>query len=192
MYMRKHPAYSQAILDMGKAVNLNKESVMVEVGCYRGESTKLWSSFNCTVYAVDHWKRYLLASVSITDMIRATLLTIKAAESNKELFRVFKRVEKDFDETCGPIKNIVKLKGYSSTMSRMFSNNFLDFVYIDARHDYHSVYNDINCWLPKVKKGGWIGGHDYCKEWPGVMRAVNQCFGKPDRLFTDTSWLKQV
>ena len=39
--------------------------------------------------------------------------------------------------------------------------NDLDVVYIDARHDYHSVYADLVAWFPHVKQGGIIGGHDY-------------------------------
>jgi hypothetical protein len=37
----------------------------------------------------------------------------------------------------------------------------LDFVYIDARHDYESVLEDLNAWFGKVKAGGIFAGHDY-------------------------------
>lgn len=37
----------------------------------------------------------------------------------------------------------------------------LDFVYIDARHDYRSVWDDLCIWWPKVRSGGMIAGHDY-------------------------------
>jgi hypothetical protein len=36
-----------------------------------------------------------------------------------------------------------------------------DFVYIDARHDYESVREDLALWHPKVRPGGVLGGHDY-------------------------------
>lgn len=48
----------------------------------------------------------------------------------------------------------------------------LDFVYIDACHQYESVIEDIRTWLPKVRKGGLLAGHDFCDVWPGVARAV--------------------
>jgi len=52
-------------------------------------------------------------------------------------------------------------------------------VYIDANHSYEGVKADIAAWLPKVKSGGMIGGHDYSpKSWPGVIRAVDEAFGK--------------
>lgn len=37
----------------------------------------------------------------------------------------------------------------------------LDFVYIDARHDYCGCSEDIALWWPKVKPGGIMAGHDY-------------------------------
>jgi hypothetical protein len=37
----------------------------------------------------------------------------------------------------------------------------LDFVYIDARHDYDSVLEDLDAWCSKVRPGGIIAGHDY-------------------------------
>ena len=35
---------------------------------------------------------------------------------------------------------------------------------------------DISAWLPKIKVGGVIAGHDYIGEWPGVKQAVNEAF----------------
>ena len=53
----------------------------------------------------------------------------------------------------------------------------LDFVFIDADHSYESCKADIEAWLPKVKLGGLLGGHDYENtEFPEfeVARAVNE------------------
>ena len=58
----------------------------------------------------------------------------------------------------------------------------LDFVYLDARHDYESVKSDIAVWFPKVAPGGIISGHDYIDgDLPegvfGVRSAVDEFFG---------------
>jgi hypothetical protein len=37
----------------------------------------------------------------------------------------------------------------------------LDFVYIDGNHSYGYVARDIKNYLPLIKVGGWLGGHDY-------------------------------
>lgn len=57
-------------------------------------------------------------------------------------------------------------------------DGWADFVFIDAGHSYEAVKADIAAWLPKVKPGGWFGGHDYHKNHPGVIRAVDEAFGK--------------
>ena len=42
-----------------------------------------------------------------------------------------------------------------------FKDQSLDFVYIDAHHGLKFVIEDIWEWSKKVKKGGFISGHDY-------------------------------
>lgn len=37
----------------------------------------------------------------------------------------------------------------------------LDFVFIDALHKYEAVKEDIQAWLPKIRKGGILAGDDY-------------------------------
>lgn len=58
-----------------------------------------------------------------------------------------------------------------------FPDASIDFVFVDADHVYESVKKDILAWLPKVKPGGIIAGHDYNKEHPGVLQAVPEIFG---------------
>lgn len=48
----------------------------------------------------------------------------------------------------------------------------LDFAYIDACHDYESVKEDLRGAWAKLKKGGLLGGHDFCANFIGVTRAV--------------------
>lgn len=42
-----------------------------------------------------------------------------------------------------------------------FRTHSLDFVYLDARHYYDAVIQDIEAWFPKVRPGGILAGHDY-------------------------------
>lgn len=44
-----------------------------------------------------------------------------------------------------------------------FQDNSLDFVYIDANHDYQHCVEDITGWYKKVKTGGIVAGHDYIR-----------------------------
>lgn len=52
-----------------------------------------------------------------------------------------------------------------------------DFVFLDAAHDEESVTADIAAWLPVVRQGGTIAGHDFSEKFPGVEAAVRKAFG---------------
>lgn len=49
----------------------------------------------------------------------------------------------------------------------------VDFVFIDASHEYEDVLADITAWRPHVRDG-ILCGHDYSSAFPGVQRAVGQ------------------
>jgi predicted O-methyltransferase YrrM len=64
----------------------------------------------------------------------------------------------------------------SVSAAKLYQNKSLDFVFIDGAHDYASVLADIKSWHPKVKPGGYIGGHDYDNR--NVKRAVDEYFNE--------------
>jgi hypothetical protein len=81
------------------------------------------------------------------------------------------------------------VRAWTVEAADLYAPESLDFVFVDAGHDYDSVKADLHAWLPKVKPGGWIGGHDY--SWAiGVKRAVNETFTNVST--NNTSWLYQV
>ena len=71
----------------------------------------------------------------------------------------------------------------------LFKDESLDAVFIDADHSYEAVKMDIENWMPKVRKGGMLAGHDYNSAWPGVIRAVNEIFPEAQKI--DYCWVKQ-
>ena len=74
---------------------------------------------------------------------------------------------------CGLGEKITLIISDSISASRLFGDASLEWVHLDARHDYASVKADITAWLPKVKPGGWLSGDDYDLErWPEVVKAV--------------------
>lgn len=61
--------------------------------------------------------------------------------------------------------------------AKLFADHSLDFVFIDANHEYDSVVHDLATWAPKVKPGGLFAGHDYQGHgWDGVKMAVDEFF----------------
>jgi hypothetical protein len=53
-------------------------------------------------------------------------------------------------------------------------DGWLDFVFLDGDHRYDAITADIRAWMPKVRKGGLICGHDFTPGWPGVVQAVQE------------------
>ena len=45
--------------------------------------------------------------------------------------------------------------------SQRFTNNFYDWVYVDAMHAYQAVSDDLHNYWPKIKPGGILLVHDY-------------------------------
>ena len=77
--------------------------------------------------------------------------------------------------------------------ARFVKDGSLDFVFIDAGHGYEAVRDDIRNWLPMVRPGGWLMGHDFdTAVHPGVVRAVNEAFGAAFRLLPHTCWAAAV
>jgi FkbM family methyltransferase len=69
----------------------------------------------------------------------------------------------------------------STEAARVVPHHSLDFVYLDARHDFESVLEDLGAWFDKVRPGGILAGHDYLDgNFPagvfGVRSAVDAFF----------------
>lgn len=70
---------------------------------------------------------------------------------------------------------VILKKGYSYDVVDTFGDNYFDFIYHDASHLYKDLKRDLKQWLPKLKIGGIIAGHDYIKhEDFGVQQAVDE------------------
>jgi len=155
-------------------LNTNNMGIMVEVGSFAGESTKVYSEYFETVFAVDPWIPQLNHPNYRPD--------------GSDVFGA----EEHFDLIFKDSFVVQKLKMKSEDAYSRFEDESLDFVYLDGLHDYDSVAQDIKLWYPKVKPGSHIGGHDYLTVFPGVIKAVNEFFGEKMKdvvFFEDTSWL---
>ena len=49
----------------------------------------------------------------------------------------------------------------STDAAKRLKDNYFDYIYVDARHDYCAVLEDMDYYWPKRKPGGIMGGHDY-------------------------------
>tara|TARA_Y100000034_G_scaffold130205_2_gene188054 strand:+ start:347 stop:865 length:519 start_codon:yes stop_codon:yes gene_type:complete len=141
----------------------NKIEIFAEIGVFKGRLLHhlqdTCSSVIKEYWAIDPW-----------------------APLGKEHGRYAKYLEKEWNRfyraICArmshwPSLHVVRLQ--SREASRMFDKPHFDFIYIDALHTYEDCLADIKAWLPRVKEGGFLGGHDYTPE-RGVFDAVNEKF----------------
>ena len=161
-------------------VNMYNNGIFVEVGSWKGQSSVFMAGLianynkNIKFYCVDTWEG------SEEHKSEDSIV-------NKTLFDIFKKNTEEYSEYINPIKK------KSIEASQMFCDMCLDFVYIDAAHDYENVKNDILAWYPKVKIGGTIAGDDYHPSWPGVTQAVNEWAFKDNKnvMTNGVSWVYQ-
>jgi len=158
-------------------------SRFVELGAWKGKSSAFMaveianSGKKIEFYCVDHW----LGSIEHYDRNSHTY--------EPEIHRLYDI----FIENMEPVKDhYIPLRMSSLEASRKFEDKSLDFVFIDASHEYEDVCMDIDTWKPKVKPGGFLCGHDYSDAFPGVKRAVNEKL----KIFTasesELCWIHQV
>lgn len=155
-----------------KFIASKKFEKMVELGNYYG-----WSScFLCkermkyggdfTLFAVDLHDMPLVSESRGTGYAEVDFM-------RKRQFNFFKsNVEKHNLQ-----EKIQTIKSCSWEAATQFDDNSLDFVFVDADHQYESVKKDIIAWYPKLKVGGIIAGHDYISEFR-VADAVKEIFHK--------------
>ena len=117
-----------------------------EIGVYTGEYSEMLCMKNpeLHLYCIDPWMIY--DSEEIEPFSQNQLaLTIFYEETKKRL--------DPYNTTIMRKESVRALKEFEA--------DSLDFVYIDANHDYKHMSEDLEGWAQKVRSGGIVSGHDY-------------------------------
>ncbi len=137
-----------------------------EVGVWKGGNSEcLLESFpELNLLMVDLYREHKEGSKTLSNKTDTEMLDALREAAGRTQFAANRRVLLITD---------------SETASGFIGNRTLDFVFIDADHSYDGVTVDLSCWMPKVKSGGIIGGHDYGGMGDrrgrfGVKRAVDE------------------
>lgn len=96
-----------------------------------------------------------------------------------------RKLDRFFDEAKERLQPFVGrvgfLREFSVDAAALIPDRSLDFVYIDAAHDFASVAADLRAWSPKVRIGGIVSGHDYLKApLPSLMHVPQVIHGWTD------------
>lgn len=101
---------------------------------------------------------------------------------NNQLFNIFL-------ENIKPVKEYIHaIRMDSKHAHKLYNDKSLDFVFLDGDHSYEAVKNDITNWLPKIKDGGVLSGHDYGNGSYdfNVKKAVDEIF--PNAIINKHIW----
>ena len=152
--MEGHLGIKEGRLLFKLARSLKNNSVIVEIGAFKGESACFISegigTKNCILYSIDTWHND------------------RMPQGRGDVFA-------DFLKNIEPYKNKIEpLRGYSSEVVRSWpKERKIDFLFIDGDHSYIGIKRDVQDWIPLVKKNGIICFHDYPEE-PGVKKVVDE------------------
>ena len=146
---------------------------IVEVGAWKGAST--------SYLAVEAQHKKL--RIDVVD-------TWSGSQEHKDISDIRENsLFETFIDNLRPVINLVNpIRTDSISASKMYDEESLDAVFIDADHRYESVKADILAWMPKAKKGGILAGHDYTLTHSGVILAVDELVEAPE-IIRDC-WLK--
>lgn len=153
-------------------------AVMVELGTFMGKSAvfmgqtlKDLKKSNVKFFTVDHF----LGSDGLQSMMESLSVYNRYLDNIKKA------------EVQGYV-HLIKLPSLEA--AKILAHTPLEFLFVDASHDYDSVIADLSAWAPRVKPGCIIGGDDYnTRFFPGVVRAVNDYFApRKVEVFYDRVW----
>lgn len=138
--------------DLTKILETEKLEIGAELGVQAGvfafQTLSNWPS--CKKYVlVDIWAR------------QDNYLDLANDKNHERLMnKTLKRLQ--------PFKEKIEVcRNYTSVCRHNYPDGFFDYIYIDARHDYKGVTEDLFSWWPKLRVGGIFSGHDYVEQNDG-------------------------
>lgn len=164
--------------------------VGVEVGVYRGalSACVLRERSDLVWYMVDPWAKPDAGSSYANSGDSVSMLS-----------------DYEFEEVYQDACERVAFAGFRAQVRRQpsvvaaqdFEDDEFDLVFIDGDHSDEAVKNDVWAWYPKVRVGGWLGGHDWRTPGkvngyhvgPAVIAALEVMGVQPDiELGVDRTW----
>jgi len=144
--------------------------IVVELGCAYGRSTRAIADNlhpNGVLYAIDDWR------TGIEEM---------TAEERALLYTIFRQNLGDHIDKG----TVIPIQSDHGAIDPDVIPPIVDMVFIDGDHRSAAVKRDIDFWLPRVKSGGLLCGHD--SDWRWVDLAVDASLPAAQRLEGTRIW----
>ena len=151
-------------------------SHFVEIGCWLGRSSTYMG-----VEIINSTKKIKFDCIDSWDFIDEDFWV-------NPLYLKYKNIAYDeFLKNTKLLSDVLtSYKMNSVNASKLYQDQSLDFIFIDASHTYDNVMDDLNYWYPKLKHRGIIAGHDYNND---VKLAVDEFFrNKKIEVYKD-NWI---
>lgn len=149
---------------LGLLHHLPREGVCAEIGVWTGE-------YSHAILRQNNPKKLYLIDIWDVPVIRAENYKnyYKNYSTTEQFLTEYEKVKERFLS----FNNVELVRSDSATAAEMFQDSYFDWVYIDADHSYNCVLKDLRAYYPKIKKDGYICGHDWdAPDDPGVNAAV--------------------
>jgi len=170
---------------VSKLDELGNGLIIAEIGVWDGLMTdKVLKSDKISMYhLVDPWKA--CTPNSSWCISGSKLATYNQVKFDKALKTTRLRIKRDRRAKIHQMESLEAVK--------LFPDNYFDLVFIDADHSYEGCNEDIRAWLPKVKVGGYLCGHDFDEpRFLGIREAVEGNFGDNYTTGEDYTWFHKV
>lgn len=170
------PEWTRGLEDLCRLL-LPADALVAEIGVYAGESTAIFMASGRVrmLIAVDPW-------LDGYDPGAGATMLVPMADARAE----FDRSVRDRYPHAIAVMPCRSLEAAS-----LFSDWAFDLVYVDGHHGREHAAADFRAWMPKVKPGGYIAGHDY-RYIDSVTAAVHEVIGEPQYTFEDFSFAHRV
>lgn len=144
-----------------KTKSLADGAVILEIGSYKGRSTAALAA-GCVgtskrVYSIDTFKGNKSDFIKGENSVEWT---------GDEYFGEFKENLKN----AGVYEYVFPLIGESKFLSKYWARE-IDFIFIDASHEYLDVLEDFYGYFPWLKENGYMALHDVTPAWDGPYKA---------------------
>lgn len=170
---------SEADLDFlyETSASVPENGTIVELGCWLGRST-------C---AIIQGAKAKTRDISVVDTWRGPDGPEIPSAKRNAARRIFISNMKNF---AGFVPAIYDMD--TRDAADRFAPASVDFLFIDADHSEESVYADMITWLPKMKPGGVVAGHDWDRN--PVRRAFAKIYSAAARpsVTAGTIWYIKV